>query len=34
MTDTTHTWLNAACILVIAGAATYASLLRYMTRDE
>lgn len=33
MTDTTHAWLNAACILVIAGAATYASLLRYMTKD-
>jgi len=34
MTDTIHTWLNAACVLVIVGAATYASLLRYMTKDE
>lgn len=34
MTDALHSWLNVACILVIAGAATYASLIPYMTRDK
>lgn len=34
MTDPVHVWLNAACLLVIAGAATYFTLLPYMTRDE
>jgi hypothetical protein len=28
-----HTWANVATILVLAGAACYLSLGRYMTRD-
>jgi hypothetical protein len=31
MIDNIHTWLNVACILTIAGAATWASVLRYTT---
>lgn len=34
MTDAIHIWLNVACFLVIAGAATYCTLLPYMTRDD
>jgi hypothetical protein len=29
-----HTWLNVACILAIAGVATWFSLLRYTTWFE
>lgn len=31
MSDALHTWLNVACILALAGAATWVSVLRYTT---
>lgn len=34
MDDSTHCWLNTFCLLVLCGAAVYASLIPYMTRDR
>lgn len=34
MTDAIHAWMNAACLMVIVGVATYATLIPYMTRDK
>lgn len=34
MNEALHTWLNAACLMVIAGAAAYATLIPYITRDK
>lgn len=33
MIDALHVWANVATIFVLAGAACYLSLERYMTRD-
>jgi hypothetical protein len=34
MSAALHVWLNVALVLVIAGALSYASLFRYMTRGD
>lgn len=34
MNESIHAWMNAGCLLVLCGAAFYASLIPYMTRDR